>query len=173
MKIDLNSLSATRTLETLLKRAKDDLVEKTTNEWKVEAKKILKEEIIASLERGQSPVEGGGGGSSGTPRFQEYSPSYKEAINKGRYKQFDKKVRPVNLILSGKMINSMVFKDKKEGISIDFTDEKFQYHNFLGAGKSHVIRPILPIGDQKFSAVITGKLLTSFVNLFNKNKKRG
>ena len=170
-KINLNSLGASKLIQQALKKGKDDLIRKTINDWKPEAKKILKEEIEASLARGQSPVEGGGGGTSGKPRFEKYSDSYSDAIKAGRYTEFGKKQRPVNLYLSGDMIRSMVLKDIKDGISIDFTDEKFQYHNFLGAGKSHVIRPILPIGDQQFSKTITRKLLSSFVQLFNKNKK--
>lgn len=94
---------------------------------------IIKDLILA----GVSPVSGV------ARRFQKYSVGYKAFIKK---KKKSKNPTKVNMTLSGEMMDSMFLKDNnsKQTILIGFTDKKAEYHNDLGAGKSRVIRRLLP-----------------------------
>jgi hypothetical protein len=117
--------------------------------WK-EASKLMEQDIVASSERGASPVEG-------EKRFVEYSPSYKKAIKKGRYGS--KKIRPVNLHLSGDMLKSIKSKKTSDGFSISFTKtvkgkNLAEIHSFEGAGKSKTIRKILPSENEEYKKSI-------------------
>ena len=150
----------------LLQKQATDNIQAAIDEWRPEAIEILKEELNDHMDRGVSPVEGGGGGTSGSPRYEKYSPSYQKQIKDGVHGS--KKVRPVNLKLTGKMRNSLRFDKLQYGIRIKYTDEKFEIHNFLGAGKSHVIRPILPLGNQRFTRKIEQRLFKAFKNAFKK-----
>ena len=129
----------------------DSDVRKITREWSTaNAPKVIKytKETISS---GNSPVKG-------YKRFQDYSPSYKNAIRKGRYSRYSKRQRPVNLTLSGKMLRSFISRMTKTGFSVYFTSELAKYHNVEGAGRSKVIRRILPTGNEKFKRAIMSNL---------------
>lgn len=99
----------------------------------------LKDEIIREISEGRSPVKKAGG------RFKKYSVSYSKAIDKGRYSQFNKRKRPVNLRLSGKLLRS-IFSRKKNGstLIIGFNNFLADIHNRQGAGKSRAVRRMLP-----------------------------
>ncbi len=159
-------------------RLNQQLVRKLNNantisiqKWKLEASRYLMGEIVRLIQSGQSPVKGGGGQSGGKSRFQDYSPSYKDQIRKGRYKKYSKKLRPVNLTLTGKMLDSISKKINKNGFTIFFRDEKAIYHNELGAGKSKVIRRMLPLGGQEFTAAITRQLVDILDRLIKSETK--
>lgn len=104
-----------------------------------------------SIKKGSSPVAGVG-------RYQAYSDSYKDSIRKGRQKP-KTSTSPVNLTKTGKMLDSFKVTKTSKGLLLKFTDLKAAYHNFLGAGKSHVIRPMLPIGSEGFKPSINKQLL--------------
>ena len=107
--------------------------------------KFIKEEVISSLERGVSPVNKGGKdpqNTGGKLRFIKYSDSYTKAIKRGDYA--NKKQRPVNLKLTGKLHKSIKSKIFKDYLRVWFTDKKAKYHNELGAGKSGTIRRLVP-----------------------------
>jgi len=134
--------------------------------WKLDAPDLLKKEMNASIDRGVSPVEGGGGQTGGNSRFVRYSPSYERKINRSLRKVYGKQIRPVNLKVTGKMRDSLRVRPNAKGLFVEYTDEKADYHNFLGASKRHVIRALLPIGGQNFSRVITSKLTKLFSQIF-------
>ena len=96
-------------------------------------------EIKRTIARGYSPVKGEG-------KFKPYSRSYLNQINNGYGMpgRYGKKPLPVNMELSGKMMNSLKYSVKAGFISIFFTDKKAVYHNTEGAGRSKVIRRLLP-----------------------------
>lgn len=71
--------------------------------------------------KGKSPVRGKG-------RFPKYSDSYKKQIRRN-LKAFGKKVRPVNLKLSGQMLSTFFVKVTGLKMNIGFTDELAEYHN--------------------------------------------
>jgi len=106
----------------------------------------LEKQIISDINRGVSPVKGN--------RFPKYSVSYKNAIKKGRYP--GKSIAPVNLTLTGKMLKSLKLKLKDNlsvmTISVMFSDKKAKYHDIEGAGKSKVIRRMLPKSGEEFNA---------------------
>lgn len=94
--------------------------------------------IDESISLGISPVQGEG-------KFQKYSASYKGAIKAGRYD--GKNISPVNMKLSGDMLKSFFVKKKSKGIQIGFKDELAEIHTVKGAGKSRVIRKLLPLNE--------------------------
>lgn len=107
--------------------------------------KFIKEEIINSLNRGVSPVsqkDAKEKNTGGKARFAKYSQSYTDAIKAGRYD--DKKQRPVNLKLTGKLHKSIKSKIFRNYLRVWFSDKKAKYHDKLGAGKSKVIRRLVP-----------------------------
>lgn len=145
---------------------------------------FLEQEILSMITSGISPVAGKG-------RFKGYSESYKSVIQgklsfrTNRYTgqvytivpqlkvdkvRFAKKrIRPVNMTLSGAMLDSLRVKVYGDRVEASFKSEIAQYHNNLGAGKSRVIRRLLPDrkGEQ-FSEVIMAnmrKIMTDFIQL--------
>jgi hypothetical protein len=114
---------------------------------------MLSNEIKDSISKGISPAEGEG-------RFQGYSDSYLEQIKKqtGYLKGSGKRKRPVNLFVTGTMLNSLKKRITLKGFVLWFTSPIAKYHNDLGAGKSRVIRKMFPGDDQNFSRSITRKL---------------
>lgn len=129
----------------------------------------FKNKVQDSIETGLSPVEGKG-------RFVNYSPSYQKAIKNNRYKDYNKKLRPINLTLSGDMIKSLYVEKTNVGFTIGFKNKLAYIHTVLGAGKSKVIRKLLPQNNEYFSNSITSFLRKtvseSWLNAFNKNKSQ-
>jgi len=110
----------------------------------------LKGEIKQSIERGVSPVKGEG-------RFAKYSESYGDAIKAGKYKP--KRVRPVNLKLTGVLLNSLKVLVIKSGLRISFDNKLADIHNREGAGKSKTKRRMLPTNNgEQFSRSITMRM---------------
>lgn len=137
-------------------------------------KKFIKDEVISSIESGRSPVEKGGKnpqGTSGRLRYEQYSDSYKTAISKGRVK--NKKQRPVNLKLTGKLLNSIKVKVYSDAVRVWFSDKKAKFHDEMGAGKSKVLRRLLPRGDNKeqFNAGIRKRMLNAMLAAIKLAKK--
>lgn len=64
--------------------------------------RVAVKEMRLSLERGISPIRG-------ERRLERYSASYTKAIQQG-WLEHAKKVRPVNLILSGQMLRALEYK---------------------------------------------------------------
>lgn len=85
---------------------------------------VAVKEMRLSLERGISPVRG-------ERRFAAYSKSYTDAIKKG-WLEHEKKVRPVNLILSGRMLRSIEYKAQRGLLEVGIWDaemvELASYH---------------------------------------------
>lgn len=133
-------------------KAHPELIKKTFADSIARYAPSILKEIQKSIERGVSPVEGKG-------RFVDYSDSYKNQIG-GRFKnaagdilrrksssmmeKLGKKVRPVNLTLSGRMMRTLYYKVKGSILEISFTSPIAAYHTIFGAGKRRVIRSLLP-----------------------------
>lgn len=131
--------------------------------WK-KSSKLLEEDIVSSIERGASPVEK-------EKRFVKYSDSYTEAIKKGRYG--NKKVRPVNLKLSGDMLKSIKSKKTADGFKTSFTKmvngkNLAEIHSFEGAGKSKTIRKILPGEGENYKRSVIERARKSLIETTNK-----
>ena len=127
------------------------------------AAELMKEDIVKSIERGNSPVDGEG-------RFEKYSSSYINAIKKGRIPS--KRARPVNLKVTGELLKSIASKITSTGFKIFFRKkvngkDLAGIHSFEGAGKSKTIRMIMPDkdGDYKRSVKLRAdKLLIKVTN---------
>lgn len=108
-------------------------------------------EVIAS---GKSPILGNG-------QFEPYRGQYRSRIQKyGRIDGYSKKLRPVNLTLSGKFLESLKGSVQKVrsgyAAAIGFSDKKSQKmeqgHREGANGQAE--RPVIPQSGEKFSLVI-------------------
>jgi hypothetical protein len=91
---------------------------------------IIKGKIL----RGETPVSGHG------TKFVPYSEAYAKV--KG-------KKAPVDMLVTGKMLNSLKVKQDKLGrVEIYFDDDKARYHSIEGEGRVH--RPLLPERGETF-----------------------
>lgn len=137
------------------------------NQWQQEAPQKIIRNIKDTIQRGNSPVTGFG-------RYVAYSPTYKSAILAGRYSQYSKKLRPVNLTLTGKMMRSLIHRRTQKGFTIYFTSKLARIHSQLGAGKSKTIRKVMPSGSERFkesvifesNETIRKALLDQLANIF-------
>lgn len=137
-----------------------------TERVKKDFKKVVSKKIVGlivdRITSGQSTVARGGKdpvSTSGRIRFEPYSESYKDKMGKGQGPIANKRQRPVNLSLSGKMLRSIKTRLTKKGVFVFFTDPKAKYHNELGAGKRKVIRRLLPKEGERWEPRIR-KFLT-------------
>ena len=64
-----------------------------------------------------------------------------------KFKELSKRVRPVNLKLTGEMLSSFFIKNTKNGFLVGFTDKKARWHN-QGKGKLPE-RRLLPTGSRE------------------------
>lgn len=135
-----------------------DLFPKILQGFKAKIPKVLTDEIVASIQKGISPVEGQG-------RFQKYSDSYSRSIQAGLFNAFGKKTRPVNLTLSGQLLGSIFTKDADTGTTVGFSDEKAGFHNDQGAGKAKTVRRMLPTkSGETFSRPIMQRVMKTLQN---------
>ena len=108
---------------------------------------LIKKSILSGI----SPVGGQG-------RFEKYSPSYLKAIKSG-YVGHGKTPRPVNLKVTGDLLKAINGRVKKDRLEIYLKHELAIIHNSKGAGKSKVLRRILPTEKgEKFSTALMSYL---------------
>lgn len=155
-------------LSKLPKELKKELlaqVKKAKKRWEKPGIKQATKIIDDTIAKGISPVKSGGAQTGRKPRFVKYSELYRKQI---RRKVFPgKKLRPVNLELSGKMRKSIGGRATKDGILIFYRDPKADYHTNQGVGKSRVIRRMLP-GEgtnEVLSRTVTKPLVELFVKI--------
>ena len=123
---------------------------------------FVKDLIVSTIKKGISPVnqktaiEKNTGGKS---RYQKYSESYTNQMGKGSGALKSKKQTPRNLELTGKMLKSIKSRKFKNYLKVWFSDKKANYHNDEGAGKSKVIRRMLPKDGEEFSRSIQNKIV--------------
>lgn len=127
------------------------------------AKEDLKKAIIDdSILLGISPVEG-------ERKFDAYSQRYTDAIKSGKFNRFGKKPRPINLNLSGDMLESFFVKASGNGLVIGFNDEKAVKHTVTGVGYKKTKRKMLPISrGEDFKR----KIKTTIVSIIQKAMDR-
>ena len=132
----------------------------------------IKDKIRSFIEKGISPVSMKDAkikNTGGKNRYEKYSDSYIKGMGKGKLKQ--KKQSPRNLKLTGKMLNSLKTRLTGKGLTIWFSDEKAKYHNDLGAGKSKVIRRILPRDGESWARAIDKEIVKSLSKAIKKTTK--
>jgi hypothetical protein len=125
-------------------------------------------EIKSLISKGVSPVAGIG-------RFVRYSKSYRDAIKAGHKSLEEKKnqTSPVNMKLTGEMLNSLDTVQRSGKVFIEFGDDKAAFHNNSGAGKSRVIRRLLPDAEgERFNASLEAKFTQIIRRIVKKLKFR-
>ena len=133
-----------------IKRLRANLVTVAT-----ETKRLM----LADVRIGRSPVAGQG-------QFKAYSKSYKKAIRSGRYSRLGKQSRPVNLKLSGKMLNSFKIRKTQKGFTIFASDKKMDWHNRGIPSNNLPKRQVFPSeGGQTLNRNIITKLNKRWVNI--------
>ena len=128
----------------------DTLIKDIRKEAKKE--KRLRDRVVALIKRyimtGRSPVMGQG-------KFQKYSKKY------AKEKGFSKP----NMKVTGDMLNSFdhVDSSKPGNFKIVIRDEKADFHNRLGAGRSKVIRRLLPtVKNERFDPKVRERIVNVF-----------
>jgi hypothetical protein len=104
------------------------------------ARAALKLVIRELINSGKSPVAG--------KKFKKYSNGY--AKKKG-------KKEPVDMTITGEMLNSLVISegDKGNSLRIYFRSVIAKYHDVMGAGTSRVIRRLIPWQKgERFTSII-------------------
>jgi len=142
-------------LSKYLKNRVNDANKKTFKKWQTRAKKEIKVEMLEYISKGKSPVEGEG-------NYEKYSDSYKKQIRKSLSKKYGKKIRPVNLKLTGAMLKSLKSRATIKGISVWFSSKIAKYHN----GDGRVRRALLPRDNERFNRPIRNKLADIYIKLF-------
>lgn len=77
--------------------------------------------------------------------------------------RYGKKPRPVNLYLSGEMMDSLTITLNGLNPVVRFLDKKAIYHNELGAGRSKTLRRVLPTNPGEFFHRTVQKEIASLV----------
>jgi len=152
-----------------IKKMVDKNTEKVVKFYQNDIAQHLKKRVVEFIEGGISPVKGKG-------RFLDYADSYKDLIRKGKLKGAGKKLRPVNLKLSGKMLNSLKIRKTKDGFTLFFADPKAVYHDTDGIKRNDiptgkVYRRLLPRDGEQLSDVITEEINVKMQKFINKNVK--
>lgn len=106
--------------------------------------------VDETISVGLSPVQGEG-------KFKRYSESYKDAIKAGRYK--GKSISPVNLKLSGDLLDSFFTKASGNKLVIGFKNKLADIHTRQGAGKSKVKRKMLPLEGESLKTSIFNEII--------------
>lgn len=111
-----------------------------------QAARIMIYDIRETILRGNSPVKG-------QRRFVDYTERYKTRILKGYYP--NKKLRPINLKLSGRMLNSLASREKADGWTVYFTNKLARIHSLEGPrGRRDKIRKVAPFGTEKWKTSV-------------------
>lgn len=135
----------------------------------------IKRAIVQDVIKGISPVKKGG-------KWKKYSKGYKKEINKNKSKRMQaasptKRLSPVNLRLTGKLHKSLTVFTKRKALIFQFKHFLADIHNRLGAGKSKVIRRLLPTnkGEQfnrKINTTIFDELKKAVDNVAKQFSRR-
>lgn len=129
--------------------------------------KTAVDETRISMRRGISPVRG-------VRTFQRYSDAYTKAIKNG-WLEHSKSVRPVNLILSGKMLAAITYEIRsgyKLAIGI-FDSEMVKLAGYHQNGTDHMpARKFIPTEkSDKLTVTIERALLNKIQDIINTAKK--
>ena len=146
-----------------LRILKDNMQKKAIKDLK----DIVIEVIRENISKGVSPVRG-------QKRFVAYSDSYKMQIKKKRkpFNTIRKRIGRVNMTVTGEMLQSLKSLPLSKKLKIFFSDKKAIYHNELGAGKSKVIRRLLPTSKgEVFNKSITNRIIERVKKLLDDETK--
>lgn len=165
----------------IVDRRDSRLLESIRKDFAKTAPNQIRKTVLRDISKGISPVKG-------FNKFQKYSKSYKDVIlGRGTFRKFGgktvymqgvrddflleaaspkKKTSPVTMRLTGQLYNALkVFTNgdyrEKFRLVFDWRDFLADIHNRRGAGKSKVVRRLLPTNSgEEFSKEITDDILT-------------
>ena len=131
-----------------------DLPSNIKKNFAVEVKREMADEIAKEILSGKSPVTG--------DRFEEYSDSYEK---------IKRRKKPVDMLNTGEMLDSLTIKQDKMGrVKIFFKDKKAKWHQ-EGEGNLPV-RRLLPARDEEFNARLNKALMKLLKNAVKKTIKK-
>lgn len=159
--VDVDTM-ATGELAKRFRNTFDKRAKTVQRQWSAESKPIIKKMIINRISKGLSPVAGAG-------RYVKYSQSYKKQIKAGQFARYGKRIRPINLRVTGKMLKSIRTVDSKYGFEIYFGSKLAIYHDEEGAGRSKTIRRILPDGGERFTRDIDSTIKHILLKTLRRN----
>ena len=134
-------------IEEGIKRMKLTIPMEMRSKFKTAAE-IAKKDIRDTIERGNSPVKG-------NQRFVEYSEKYIEDIAAGVHAEHGKKLRPINLKLSGRMLNSIATRITSSGFVVYFTSKLAKIHSTEGPrGRRDKIRKVAPFDNERWKTSV-------------------
>ena len=144
-------------------------VKKITNRDKLDVGDALIDEMKIAIAKGISPIKDAG-------RF----PAYLHARSKDKSKypfsvmdEFpDKKIRPVNLSLSGKFLKNLKAKVENGTLLVGFFEEPWSKYE-LGhreEANGQPKRPIIPQNEEQFSQSVYRRLVKALQQVFDRKK---
>ena len=111
-----------------------DLPNNIKKNFSRDLKKEIEDVIVDRIRSGKSPVKG--------KRFKDYSTQYSKRFKGGRARPVDMTGPPPD---GGKMIRSLTVRQRRQGqVIIEFKSQTAVWHDQEGAGRSKVIRRLLP-----------------------------
>ena len=157
-----------KTVNGKLVRSTSSLVPEVRKEFRRIGPKSIRQKLLQNVRAGLSPVDGKG-------RFKKYSKGYRDEIRRARSKRMreaNPKKRPtkVTLNLSGTLHRSLKLFTSggfTETFKLVFDWDNFlaDIHNNLGAGKSKIVRRILPTKKgETFNESINDEILLKLNN---------
>ena len=163
-------LTIDKKLARLLKaNGRNGLISEVKKEFSKRGPIKVKQAIVKDIIKGISPVQGGG-------KWRKYSLGYKKEIRKQKTRRMKtaspkKQKTPVNLRLTGGLHRSLSSTAiggflRNFKLRIQFKNALADIHNRRGAGKSKVIRRLLPTKsnekfNRKINTVLKNELLKS------------
>lgn len=142
-----------------------NVIDKTRDFFGEEVKNKFGQELTNSISKGVNPVNGG------DVKYDQYSESYKKSIRRGKV-EGKGKISPVTLHQTGALHKSLTMVDTEKGVRVYFSDPKAIFHNELGAGKSKVIRRLLPTGEgERFNSSLFNRIIKYLKDSLSKATK--
>lgn len=83
-----------------------------------------------------------------------------------------KKVSPVNLKVTGDMLNSLTATRVNRGVLIKFDDKKAKYHDIDGVGKAKTLRRLLPNTGGREGEEFNSRLMQNLKKLYENGLKK-
>jgi len=156
-------------VKTTIKRGVNRILKKTKKNFGNDLKSEIVDLVVEQITSGKSPVSPRTGGGKGKGRFVQYSKSYQKL--KGRS-------GPVDFVVSGKFLGSMVAKqDSKGNVQIGFSNKKasdiFDGHSAKGSkhNKNLPLRRLLPANGEFFVKSIMNRMNRIFSKAFKKSNR--
>jgi hypothetical protein len=128
------------------------------------------QEMKIAIAKGISPIEG----DARFPAYKWARASKSERAGKYPWSEQknhpDKKIRPVNLSLSGDFLDALEARPKRGGVEVGFWNRKFEKYEkgHREGANGQPSRPIIPDDTEKFSRSILRRIENAVKDIFRK-----